>query len=174
MKVFFIDDPAGKAVGINLFIGKRPFAALGNSAGDSEMLEWTGAGDGVRLTMLVYRDDTEREYAYGPAGGLPDTKVGAFPDSLMSEAKQKGWVVISMKADWKRAFMVESSWIRAGRPRARRPADRTGCYGAGFRFDPGRPLRCWARQAVGVCPPDQRRKARVKALGSEYFRAVAT
>jgi phosphoserine phosphatase len=106
-KVFFIDDHAGKAVGINLFIGKRPFAAFGNSAGDREMLEWTGAGDGVRLKMLVYHDDTEREYAYGPAGGLPDTKVGAFPDSLMSEAKQKGWVVISMKADWKRVFMFE-------------------------------------------------------------------
>ena len=128
-KVFFIDDHAGKAVGINLFIGKRPFAAFGNSAGHREMLEWTGAGDGVRLTMLVYRDDTEREYAYGPAGSLAATKVGAFPDSLMSEAKQKGWVVISMKADWRRAFIFESSWIRAGRPRARRPADRTGCYG---------------------------------------------
>jgi len=61
LKVFFIDDPAGKAVGINLFIGKRPFAAFSNSAGDREMLEWTGAGTGVRLTMLVYRDDTERE-----------------------------------------------------------------------------------------------------------------
>jgi hypothetical protein len=61
LKVFFIDDHAGKAVGINLFIGKRPFAALGNSAGDREMPEWTGAGDGVRLTMLVYHGDTERE-----------------------------------------------------------------------------------------------------------------
>jgi hypothetical protein len=60
-KVFFIDDPAGKAVGINLFIGKRAFAAFGNSAGHREMLEWTGAGAGVRLTMLVYHDDTERE-----------------------------------------------------------------------------------------------------------------
>ena len=60
-KVFFIDDHAGKAVGINLFIGKRPFAAFGNSAGHRGMLEWTGAGAGVRLTMLVYHDDTERE-----------------------------------------------------------------------------------------------------------------
>ena len=52
-KVFFIDDHAGKAIGINLFIGKRPLAAFGNSGGDREMLEWTQAGDGARLMMLV-------------------------------------------------------------------------------------------------------------------------
>jgi Sulfatase/haloacid dehalogenase-like hydrolase len=66
-KLFFIDDHAGKAVGINLFIGKRPMAAFGNSGGDREMLEWTQAGDGARLMMLVLHDDAEREYAYGPA-----------------------------------------------------------------------------------------------------------
>jgi Phosphoserine phosphatase len=103
-KIFFIDDKAGKPVGINLFIGKRPVAAFGNSGGDREMLEWTGAGDGARLMMLVLHDDGEREYAYGPAGGLPDSKIGTFPQSLLDEAKQKGWTVISMKNDWKTIF----------------------------------------------------------------------
>ncbi len=100
----FIDDKAGKPVGINEFIGRRPLASFGNSSGDREMLEWTGAGDGERLMMLVFHDDDEREYAYGPANGLPDTDFGRFPQSLMDEAKQKGWVVISMKNDWAQIF----------------------------------------------------------------------
>jgi hypothetical protein len=106
-KVFFIDDKTGKPVGINLFIGKRPYAAFGNSTGDREMLEWTQAGSGKRLMMLVYHDDKEREYAYGPAGGLPDTHVGTFSQALMDEAKKNGWIVISMKNDWKRIFTLE-------------------------------------------------------------------
>jgi phosphoglycolate phosphatase-like HAD superfamily hydrolase len=106
-RVFFIDDGKGKAIGINLFIGKRPYAAFGNSEGDREMLEWTGAGDGVPLKMLVHHDDARREFAYGPAGGLPDTKVGTFPDSLMNEAKDNGWTIISMKRDWKQIFSFE-------------------------------------------------------------------
>ena len=103
-KIDFIDDKAGKPVGINTFIGRRPIAAFGNSAGDREMLEWTGAGSGARLMMLVFHDDAEREYAYGPANGLPDTKFGTFPQSLMDEANKKGWVVISMKNDWNTIF----------------------------------------------------------------------
>lgn len=103
-EIFFIDDKAGKPIGINLFIGKRPYAAFGNSDGDREMLQWTGAGDGKRLMMLVLHDDAEREFAYGPAAGLPDTKVGAFSAALMDEAKERGWVVISMKNDWKTIF----------------------------------------------------------------------
>jgi phosphoserine phosphatase len=103
-KIDFIDDKAGKPVGINKFIGRRPIAAFGNSAGDREMLEWTGAGSGRRLMMLVFHDDAEREYAYGPANGLPDTKFGTFPQSLMDEANKKGWVIISMKNDWKTIF----------------------------------------------------------------------
>jgi hypothetical protein len=106
-KLFFDDDHAGKAIGIDLFIGKRPYAAFGNSTGDREMLEWAGAGDGTRLKMLVHHDDAQREYAYGPAGGLPDTNVGTFDQSLMDEAKAKGWVVISMKGDWKHIFAFE-------------------------------------------------------------------
>jgi phosphoserine phosphatase len=103
-KVFFVDDGPGKAIGINLFIGKRPIAAFGNSSGDAEMLQWTQAGDGARLMMLVYHDDAKREYAYGPAGGLPETHLGTFPDTLMTLAKKDGWVVISMRKDWKRIF----------------------------------------------------------------------
>jgi phosphoglycolate phosphatase-like HAD superfamily hydrolase len=106
-KVFFIDDSAGKPVGINLFIGKRPYAAFGNSPGDKQMLEWTQAGDGARLTMLVLHDDPAREYAYGPAAGLPDTKVGTFTQALYDEAKSRGWNVISMKNDWTRIFTFD-------------------------------------------------------------------
>ena len=83
--------------GIHLMIGRRPIAAFGNSTGDEQMLEYTGAGDGLRLKMLVLHDDAEREYAYGPAQGLPDTKVGTFTQDLYDEAKKDGWVVISMK-----------------------------------------------------------------------------
>lgn len=103
-KIFFVDDKVGKPVGINLFIGKRPIAAFGNSDGDRQMLEWTGAGDGARLMALVFHDDAEREYAYGPANGMPDTKLGTFTQDLMDEAKQKSWNIISMKNDWKTIF----------------------------------------------------------------------
>jgi phosphoglycolate phosphatase-like HAD superfamily hydrolase len=106
-KVFFIDDHAGKAIGINLFIGKRPIAAFGNSDGDREMLEWSQAGEGPRLLMLVLHDDPKREYAYGPAAGLPDTRVGTFSESLMTEARKRGWTVVSMKRDWKTIFPWE-------------------------------------------------------------------
>ena len=98
-KVVLIDDKAGKPAGIHLMIGRRPVAAFGNSDGDRQMLEYTQAGDGARLMMLVHHDDAEREYAYGPK-----SKVGTFPDTLMVEAKKNGWTVISMKNDWKRIF----------------------------------------------------------------------
>ena len=113
-KVFFIDDGPGKAIGINMFIGKRPLAAFGNSgsadrkAGDTQMLEWTQAGDGARLMMLVLHDDAKREYAYGPAAGLPNTSVGTFSEALLTEATKNSWVVISMKNDWKRIFAWET------------------------------------------------------------------
>jgi phosphoserine phosphatase len=113
-KVFFIDDGPGKAVGINMFIGKRPQAAFGNSgstdfkSGDAQMLEWAQAGDGARLMMLVLHDDAKREYAYGPAAGLPDTSVGTFSEALLLKATKNAWVVISMKSDWKKIYPWET------------------------------------------------------------------
>jgi hypothetical protein len=107
-KLFFNNNYDGKAIGIELFIGKRPFAAFGNSTGDQQMLEYTGSGSGTRLKMLVHHDDATREYAYGPAGGLPDTKVGTFSQPLMDEAKARSWTVISMKNDWKRIFAFDA------------------------------------------------------------------
>lgn len=71
------------------------------------MLEYTGAGDGARLTMIVLHDDARREYAYGPAQGLPDSRVGTFTQALYDEAKQKSWTVVSMKQDWRRIFTFE-------------------------------------------------------------------
>jgi phosphoglycolate phosphatase-like HAD superfamily hydrolase len=103
-KLLLNDDNAGKPEGIHLMIGRRPHAAFGNSTGDRQMLEYTKAGDGARLSMLVLHDDAQREYAYGPAQGLPDSKVGTFTQALYDEAKQQGWTVISMKNDWKRIF----------------------------------------------------------------------
>jgi hypothetical protein len=84
------DDKAGKPEGIHLMIGRRPYAAFGNSTGDRQMLEYTGAGDGARLMMLVLHDDPKREYAYGPARGLPDTRVGTFTQALYDEARNAG------------------------------------------------------------------------------------
>jgi len=103
-KVFFINDHAGKPTGINLFIGKRPTAAFGNSDGDRQMLEYTQAGKGMRLSMLILHDDEKREYAYGPAQGLPDTKVGRFTQALYNQSQKDGWIIVSMKNDWKRIF----------------------------------------------------------------------
>jgi len=96
------DDKAGKPEGIHLVIGRRPVAAFGNSIGDAQMLEYTQAGDAPRLMMLVHHDDAAREYAYGPA-----SKVGTLPEALMARASKRGWVVISMKNDWKRIFPFE-------------------------------------------------------------------
>ena len=96
------DDKAGKPEGIHLMIGRRPVAAFGNSIGDKQMLEYTQAGEGARLMMLVHHDDDKREYAYGPK-----SKVGTFTDALMAQAKKNGWTVISMKNDWKRIFTWE-------------------------------------------------------------------
>jgi hypothetical protein len=103
-EINFIDDKAGKPVGINSHIGRRPIAAFGNSDGDREMLEWTQGGGGARLMMLVHHDDAKREWAYGP-----NSKIGTFSDSLMAEANRKGWTVISMKNDWNRIFRFDRS-----------------------------------------------------------------
>lgn len=101
-KILYVDDKQGKPLGIHLMIGRPPVAAFGNSTGDQQMLEYTQAGEGARLMMLVHHDDAVREYAYGPA-----SSVGTFSNALAAEAKQRGWVVISMKNDWKRIFAWE-------------------------------------------------------------------
>lgn len=106
-KLLLNDNNGGKPEGIHLMIGRRPHAAFGNSPGDQQMLEYTKAGDGARLAMLVLHDDATREYAYGPAQGLPDSKIGTFPQALYDKAKTAGWIVISMKNDWKRIFAFE-------------------------------------------------------------------
>jgi len=106
-KLLLNDDHAGKPEGIHLMIGRRPYAAFGNSIGDQQMLEYTMAGNGTRLAVLVLHDDAKREYAYGPAQGLPASKIGTFTQALYDQAKTQGWTVISMKDDWKRLFAWE-------------------------------------------------------------------
>jgi hypothetical protein len=103
-KLLLNDNDAGKPEGIHLMIGRRPIASFGNSTGDRQMLEYIKAGKGARLAMLLLHDDSMREYAYGPAQGLPATKVGAFTQKLFDRAKKQGWIVSSMKNDWKQVF----------------------------------------------------------------------
>jgi phosphoserine phosphatase len=103
-KLYFIDDKGGKPVGIHRHIGRRPVMAFGNSTGDQQMLEYTQGGGGARFELLVLHDDAAREYAYGPARGLPDAKLGAFTPALDEEAAQQGWTVVSMKNDWSAVF----------------------------------------------------------------------
>ena len=103
-KIVLNDNNAGKPEGIHLMIGRRPYAAFGNSIGDRQMLEYTGAGGGARLQILVMHDHAVREYAYGPVEGLPDTCVGTFTQSLYDEAQQKGWTEISMRGDRRQIF----------------------------------------------------------------------
>jgi phosphoserine phosphatase len=101
-KPLLIDDKAGKPQGIHLMIGQRPIITFGNSTGDQQMLEYTQGGDGARLMLLIHHDDAVREYAYGP-----ESKIGTFSDALMAEAKQRGWIVVSMKNDWNRIFAFD-------------------------------------------------------------------
>jgi hypothetical protein len=101
-KALLIDDKAGKPECINLIIGRRPIAAFGNSTGDQQMLEYTQTGAGARLLMLIRHDDAAREYAYGP-----DSNIGTFSDDLATEARHRGWTVVSMKDDWKVVFPPE-------------------------------------------------------------------
>jgi len=106
-KVLLNDNDAGKPEGIHLVIGRRPVIAFGNSTGDRQMLEYTAASSGPHLSLLVLHSDAKREYAYGPALGLPETKVGTFSQPLYDEAQKQRWLVIDMKNDWKRIFAFE-------------------------------------------------------------------
>ena len=100
-EVNFVDDKAGKPVGIYTHIGRRPIAAFGNSDGDFEMLEWATAGGGARLGVLVHHDDAAREVAYDRK-----SHIGKL-DRGLDEAPKRGWTVISMKDDWKRVFKFQ-------------------------------------------------------------------
>jgi phosphoserine phosphatase len=102
-EVNFIDDKEGKPIAINQHIGRRPIAAFGNSDGDLQMLQWTTAGDGRRLGVIVRHTDAEREWAYDR-----ESHVGRL-DHALDEAAQRGWVVIDMKEDWGRIYGFESS-----------------------------------------------------------------
>jgi phosphoglycolate phosphatase-like HAD superfamily hydrolase len=94
----FIDDKAGKPVGIHQHIGRRPIFAAGNSDGDFQMLEWTTAGEGPRFGMLVHHDDAEREFAYDR-----ESHVGKLNKGL-DEGPARGWTILSMQKDWKTIF----------------------------------------------------------------------
>jgi hypothetical protein len=99
---------AGKIENFYLLYGRRPYAAFGNSSSDDQqMLEYVKAGGGARLSVLVMHDDATREYAYGPAQGLPDTKVGTLSQAMYDMAKKQGWTIISMKNDWKKIFSFD-------------------------------------------------------------------
>jgi haloacid dehalogenase-like hydrolase len=100
-EVNFIDDKAGKPIGITEHIGQRPIFASGNSDGDYQMLDWTTAGEGPRFGLILHHTDAEREYAYDR-----DSKVGRL-DKALDDASAKGWVVIDMKNDWKEIFPPE-------------------------------------------------------------------
>jgi phosphoglycolate phosphatase-like HAD superfamily hydrolase len=100
-EIHFVDDGPGKPVGINEFIGRRPIMAFGNSDGDLQMLEYTGAGSGARYCLYVHHDDPDREYAYDRQDSL------ARLDKGLDEAAVKGWTVVSMKNDWKTIFPAD-------------------------------------------------------------------
>ncbi|MBL0371876.1 haloacid dehalogenase-like hydrolase [Rhizobium sp. KVB221] len=100
-KVNFIDDGPGKPVGINNHIGRRPIFVAGNSDGDYEMLRWVTARGGPSLGIIVHHTDSAREYAYDR-----DTKVGRL-DKAMTEAPERGWVLVDMKNDWKKVYDFE-------------------------------------------------------------------
>ena len=94
-EINFIDDKAGKPVGINQHIGRRPIAAFGNSDGDLQMLQWTTAGSGTRFGLLIHHTDAKREWAYDR-----NSSIGRL-DKALDEAQVKGWTVVDMKRDWK-------------------------------------------------------------------------
>lgn len=97
-EINFIDDKAGKPVGIHYHIGRRPIAAFGNSDGDFQMLEWTTTGSGPRFGMIVHHDDAKREWAYDRKSSIGKLDLG------LDEAPKRGWVVVSMQRDWKSIF----------------------------------------------------------------------
>ena len=102
-EINFVDDKAGKPVGIQMHIGRRPIAAFGNSDGDLQMLQWTAAGKGARFCLYVHHTDAEREWAYDR-----NSSIGRL-DKGLDEAQAKGWTVVDMKKDWKRVFLFDKA-----------------------------------------------------------------
>ena len=100
-QVNFIDDKAGKPVGINEHIGRRPIAAFGNSDGDLEMLQWTTLSGGPSFGLIVHHTDAEREYAYDRK-----SSVGHL-DAALDAAGVNNWTVVDMQKDWKVIFPFE-------------------------------------------------------------------
>lgn len=100
-EIDLIDDKAGKPIGIQQHIGRRPIAAFGNSDGDLEMLQWTAAGSGARFCLLVHHTDDAREWAYDR-----QSSVGRL-DRALDEAEKQGWTIVDMKKDWKAVFPFE-------------------------------------------------------------------
>jgi phosphoserine phosphatase len=97
-EIEFIDDKAGKPVGISRFIGRQPILAVGNSDGDFQMLEYTTGAPGPRLGLIVHHDDGVREYAYDR-----ESSVGRL-DRGLDEAAGRAWVLVSMKSDWRTIY----------------------------------------------------------------------
>ena len=102
-KLNFYDDKEDKPVGINVFIGRRPIAAFGNSDGDFAMLEWVSGGTGARFALIVHHDDAVREFAYDREAGL------AKLDRGLDEGPKRGWTLVSVKNDWKRVFPFDAA-----------------------------------------------------------------
>ena len=88
-----IDDGPGKPPHIHRSIGRRPIMAAGNSDGDIHMLKYAAGHNGLSLSLLVHHDDADREYAY-------DT----LSEQALQLAPTVGWIVVSMKNDWKTIF----------------------------------------------------------------------
>jgi phosphoglycolate phosphatase-like HAD superfamily hydrolase len=97
-KIDFINDKAGKPVGIYEHIGRRPILAFGNSDSDIQMIEYTMAGEGRRLGLFVHHTDADREYAYDRK-----SHVGKL-DKALDEAEANDWIIVSMKDDWNSVF----------------------------------------------------------------------
>jgi phosphoserine phosphatase len=102
-QVDFVDDKAGKPVGIHKAIGRRPVMAFGNSDGDYEMLRYVTSGKGPRFGLLVHHTDANREYAYDR-----QSHFGRL-DKALTEAAERGWTVVDMQADWKAIFPTEAA-----------------------------------------------------------------
>lgn len=94
----FIDDKAGKPIGIHHHIGMKPIIAVGNSDGDFQMLEYTTGFDGPRLGILLHHTDSAREYAYDSLSHIGQLKRG------LVEGPSRGWLVIDIAKDWAKVY----------------------------------------------------------------------